>query len=162
MLERARFFALPAVGFIAAAGTPALHCPVKYASRILFGCVAALLVLGMVMLFSASTGHKQTNYLLMQPIWCAVGLLACWLAATIDYRWLKAYPWVPWAILLFASSLLVLVLVPGIKVTINGASRWLKAGPFTMQPSEIMELSIVAPLILVDGRKRGRVKVGAE
>jgi cell division protein FtsW len=122
---------------------------VKYASRILFGCVAALLVLGMVMLFSASTGHtghKQTSYLLMQPIWCAVGLLACWLAATIDYRWLKAYPWVPWAILLFACSLLVLVLVPGIKVTINGASRWLKAGPFTMQPSELAKIALIIML----------------
>ena len=43
------------------------------------------MVLGMVMLFSASTGHKNANYLLMQPIWCAVGLIACWLAATIDY-----------------------------------------------------------------------------
>jgi cell division protein FtsW len=119
---------------------------VKFASRTLLGCVAALLVLGLVMLFSASTGHKQTNYLLMQPIWCAVGLIACWLAATIDYRWLKAYPWVPWALLAFVCGLLALVLVPGIKVTINGASRWLKAGPFTMQPSELAKLGLIIAL----------------
>lgn len=98
------------------------------------------------MLFSASTGHKQTNYLLMQPIWCAVGLIACWLAATIDYRWLKAYPWVPWAVLAFVCALLALVLVPGIKVSINGASRWLKAGPFTMQPSELAKLGLIIAL----------------
>jgi cell division protein FtsW len=112
----------------------------------LVGCVAVLLVLGMVMLFSASTGQKQTNYLLMQPIWCAIGLIACWLAATIDYRWLKAYPWVPWALLAFVCGLLALVLVPGIKVTINGASRWLKAGPFTMQPSELAKLALIVAL----------------
>lgn len=119
---------------------------VKLASRTLLGCVAALLVLGMVMLFSASTGQKQTNYLLMQPIWCTVGLIVCWLAASIDYRWLKAYPWVPWALLGFVCGLLALVLVPGIKVTINGASRWLKAGPFTMQPSELAKLALIVAL----------------
>jgi cell division protein FtsW len=119
---------------------------VKFASRTLLGAVAVLLVLGMVMLFSASTGQKQTNYLLMQPIWCAIGLIACWLAAAIDYRWLKAYPWVPWALLAFVCALLALVLVPGIKVTINGASRWLKAGPFTMQPSELAKLALIIAL----------------
>jgi cell division protein FtsW len=119
---------------------------VKFASRTLLGCVAVLLVLGMVMLFSASTGQKQTNYLLMQPIWCAVGLIACWLAAAIDYRWLKAYPWLPWALLAFVCALLTLVLVPGIKVTINGASRWLKAGPVGMQPSELAKLALIVAL----------------
>jgi cell division protein FtsW len=119
---------------------------VKFASKTLLGCVAALLVLGMVMLFSASTGQKETNYLLMQPIWCAVGLIACWLAAAIDYRWLKAYPWVPWVLLAFVCGLLALVLIPGIKVTINGASRWLKVGPFTMQPSELAKLALIVAL----------------
>lgn len=118
----------------------------KFASRTLFGAVAALLVLGMVMLFSASTGHKDTNYLLMQPIWCAAGLVACWFAFIIDYRWLKAYPWVPWAILGIAVALLSLVLVPGIKVTINGASRWLKAGPMSMQPSELAKVALIIAL----------------
>ncbi len=108
--------------------------------------VAALLVLGMVMLFSASTGQKETNYLLVQPIWCGIGLIACWLAMTIDYRWLKAYPWVPWAILAAMCLLLGLVLVPGIKVVINGASRWLKAGPFTMQPSELAKVALIIAL----------------
>jgi cell division protein FtsW len=119
---------------------------VKFASRVLFGCVATLLVLGMVMLFSASTGQRQTNYLLMQPIWCAAGLVACWAATMIDYRWFKAYPWVPWALLGFACVLLAMVLVPGIKVTINGASRWLKAGPFSMQPSELTKLALIIAL----------------
>jgi cell division protein FtsW len=109
----------------------------------LFACVATLLVLGMVMLFSASTGSSQANYLLMQPIWCAIGLVACWFAATIDYRWLKSYPWVPWVIFAIAVALLALVLVPGIKVTINGASRWLKAGPLTMQPSEFAKIALI-------------------
>ncbi len=118
----------------------------KIASRTLFACVAALLVLGMVMLFSASTGQKEAKYLLMQPIWCAVGLVACWLTATCDYRWLKAYPWIPWVLLVFVCALLTMVLVPGIRVTINGAHRWLKAGPFTLQPSELAKIALIIAL----------------
>jgi cell division protein FtsW len=100
----------------------------------------------MVMLFSASTGQKEANYLLMQPIWCTVGLVSCLVVAVCDYRWLKAYPWVPWVLLAFACALLVMVLVPGIKVTINGANRWLKAGPFTMQPSELAKIALIVAL----------------
>ncbi len=118
----------------------------KIASWTLFGCVGSLLVLGMVMLFSASTGQKEANYLLMQPIWCAAGLLACSVVAACDYRWLKAYPWVPWVLLASVCALLVMVLIPGIKVTINGANRWLKAGPFTMQPSELAKIALIVAL----------------
>ena len=100
----------------------------------------------MVILFSASTGSSRTNYLLMQPLWCAIGLVGCWFAATIDYRWFKAYPWIPWVILVGALALLTLVLVPGIKVTVNGASRWLKAGPLTMQPSEYAKIALIIVL----------------
>jgi len=49
----------------------------KFATTTLFFCVAALLALGMVMLFSASTQRPEANYLTMQPIWCGLGLLAC-------------------------------------------------------------------------------------
>src|SRR5258705_215900 len=99
----------------------------KIASWTLFGCVGSLLVLGMVMLFSASTGQKEANYLLMQPIWCAAGLLACSVVAACDYRWLKAYPWVPWVLLASVCALLVMALIPGIKVTINGPKRRLSS-----------------------------------
>jgi cell division protein FtsW len=53
---------------------------------------------------------------------------------------------VPWAILTLVCGLLALVLIPGIKVTINGASRWLKAGPFTMQPSELAKIALIIVL----------------
>src|SRR5204863_111019 len=66
----------------------------KLATSTLFFCVAALLALGMVMLFSASTGQPQANYLIMQPIWCGLGLFACLFTASGDYRWLKKYPWI--------------------------------------------------------------------
>jgi cell division protein FtsW len=46
---------------------------------------------------------------------------------------------------LLAASLagLVLVLVPGFGIEVNGAKRWLGAGPLQMQPSELAKLALV-------------------
>src|SRR5436853_3825751 len=118
----------------------------KLATTTLFSCVTALLELGMVMLFSASTGQPQANYLIMQPIWCLIGLLACLITASGDYRWLKKYSWVPWTLLGLALGLVILVLVPGIRTRINGASRWIHLGRFTMQPSELAKPALIIAL----------------
>ena len=39
--------------------------------------------------------------------------------------------------------LLALVLVPGVGVTVNGASRWLGYGPLSLQPSELAKLTVL-------------------
>jgi cell division protein FtsW len=118
----------------------------KFATTTLFFCVAALLALGLVMLFSASTGQPQANYLVMQPIWCGIGLLACATFASGDYRWLKRFDWIPAALLGLAVLLLILVLMPGVRTRINGASRWIHFGKLTMQPSELAKLALIIGL----------------
>jgi cell division protein FtsW len=129
----------------------------KFATTTLFFCVAALLALGMVMLFSASTQRPEANYLVMQPIWCGLGLLACLITASGDYRWLKKSSWIPWTLLAIAVVLLVLVLVPGIRAKINGASRWIHVGRFTMQPSELAKLALVIMLAYYGERYQRRM-----
>jgi cell division protein FtsW len=115
----------------------------RFATTTLFSCVVALLALGMVMLFSASTGQPPARYLMWQPVWCALGLLACGVCALGDYRWLKKFSW---ALLALAVALLVLVLVPGIGRHINGARRWLELGGFRFQPSELAKLALLVAL----------------
>lgn len=117
----------------------------RTATTTLLCCVLALSALGIVMLVSASTGRPEASYLVMQPIWCGIGLVVCTLAAGIDYRWLKKSPWIPAILLLVAVGLLASVLVPGV-VKINGAKRWLKLGGFTLQPSELAKIVLIIAL----------------
>ena len=65
----------------------------KVAVTILVFCVAALLALGMVMLYSSSMAESGARYLIMQLIWCALGSVFCVTAAAFDYRWLKKLTW---------------------------------------------------------------------
>ena len=61
----------------------------KLATTLLVFCVGALLALGMVMLYSASMVQVGARYLVMQLVWCALGLVACVVVILLDYRWLK-------------------------------------------------------------------------
>ena len=49
----------------------------KAAVTILVFCVAALLALGMVMLYSSSMAQVGARYLVMQLVWCGLGLIMC-------------------------------------------------------------------------------------
>ena len=118
----------------------------KTATTTLLFSVLGLSALGLVMLFSASTGRPEANYLVLQPIWCALGLVACWVAAAVDYRWLKKSPWIPLGLLLVVVGLLGFALVPGVGFRINGAKRWLRLAGYTMQPSELAKIVLIIAL----------------
>ena len=61
----------------------------KVAVTTLAFCVAALLALGLVMLYSSSVTQVGAHYLMMQLVWCALGFVLCVVATTLDYQWLK-------------------------------------------------------------------------
>jgi cell division protein FtsW len=112
----------------------------KAAVTILVFCVAALLALGMVMLYSSSMAQVGAHYLLMQLVWCALGLGLCLAATLIDYRWLKKFAWPLFALAIF---LLLLVFVPRIGLKVNGARRWIHAGNARFQSSELAKLALI-------------------
>jgi cell division protein FtsW len=114
----------------------------KLATTTLVFCVAALLTLGMVMLYSSSMADKGTHYLAMQLLWCSLGLVGAVAAASLDYRLLKKFAWPLFGL---AVVLLVLVLVPHIGFKVNGARRWFKL-PGTgvrFEPSELGKIALI-------------------
>ena len=106
-----------------------------------------LTIMGLVMLFSASfpsanyESGDPAYYLKRQGLFALLGLAAMLAMARMDYHRLRGMT----KILMYVSVfLLALVLVPGVGITQNGATRWLgKAGVLTFQPSEIAKLAII-------------------
>jgi len=115
----------------------------KAAVTMLVFCVAALLALGMVMLYSSSMAQAGTRFLLMQLVWCAIGLGLCLAATLIDYRWLKKFAWPLFGL---AIVLLLLVFVPRIGIKVNGARRWIHWGNIRFQSSELAKLALIIAL----------------
>jgi len=118
----------------------------KFAVTTLAFCVAALLALGLVMLYSSSMSQVGAHYLMLQLIWCAFGFVLCVAATTLDYQWLKK---AAWPLFLIALAMLVLVLLPlphGITKRINGAHRWFILPGMRLQPSEFAKLALVIVL----------------
>ena len=114
----------------------------KVAVTTLAFCIAALLALGLVMLYSSSMTQIGAHDLMTQLVWCVIGFGFCVTATALDYQLLKKLAW-PFFIL--ALLLLALVFVPRIGHTSHGAHRWIKAG-LTLQPSEFAKLALIIML----------------
>ena len=82
--------------------------------------VAALLAIGLVMLYSASMTQQGEAFLIKQSIFAAIGLVACVAATAIDYRWLRKLVW-PGLII----SCLLLLWTWRMEKEVNGATRWI-------------------------------------
>ena len=104
--------------------------------------VISLTFLGLVVLFSASQAmHSDPTVLLRkQLIWLVIATLAGGFAMVVNLTALRDYAYV---LAGGAVLLLVLVLIPGIGVTVNGAQRWIDCGPMRLQVSEIGKLGLL-------------------
>jgi cell division protein FtsW len=115
----------------------------KVAVTTLAICVAALLSLGLVMIYSASLAHSGLHLLQMQIVWSALGCTACAMTAVVDYSQLKK---MAWPVFVGALVLLALVFVPHIGHTSHGAYRWISRSGFTFQPSELAKIALIIML----------------
>jgi cell division protein FtsW len=116
----------------------------KVAVTTLAFCVAALLALGLVMLYSSTmTTSAGTHDLLMQLVWCALGFVLCVTAASLNYQLLKKLAWPAYG---FALILLALVFAPMVGHASHGAHRWIGRGHFTLQPSEFAKVALIIML----------------
>src|ERR1700693_5696083 len=105
-----------------------------------FLCGAGLIMVTSASVAFAYTQHQSAFYYAeRQAVWMAIGFVSLFVLSRIDYHRLR--PLAP-AGAGAAALLMILVLVPHLGVTVNGARRWFDAGPLgTFQPSELGKLA---------------------
>lgn len=127
----------------------------------LLGATLLLLIVGLIMVMSASTvvSYRTTGSsytLFMRQLLFAVLGLAAMLALSrmpVSFFRRMAYPAI---VVAFVS--LVLVLVPGIGVEVNGQRNWISlGGPFRLQPSEFAKLALIIWVANLLAKRRDRV-----
>lgn len=128
---------------------------------VLFATVGFILLLGLVMMTSASiaiadrAAQEPLYYLERQAIGVALGLVAAALAMLIPTQvWERlAIP-----LLLLAFLLLVIVLLPGIGHEVNGSRRWLRLGVMNFQASELARVLLLIYLSSYIVRRQAELK----
>jgi cell division protein FtsW len=142
---------------------PARHVPPPLEHRILMTATLCLLAFGAVMVYSASSPRdllggqgNGAGTFFRYLTFGAIGLAAMYVLerrglALLDRRIVKL-------LLIGSSCLLLLVLLPGFGVQVNGARRWFAAGPIQFQPSEVVKLALILYVArhLADHPKRMR------
>ena len=124
---------------------PRTKPPLEYS--LIYTATLCLLALGAIMVYSASSaesfleGSGDPSYYLKRTVALSViGLIVLHLASRHGLALVKA---VAPVMLLVSFVLTALVMLPGVGITVNGATRWLGAGPVQFQPSELLKLSLV-------------------
>ncbi|MBR1737652.1 MAG: cell division protein FtsW [Firmicutes bacterium] len=117
---------------------------------VIFFCTMALVLFGIIMVFSASYyiagtdanyGYDSYFFLKRNIAFAILGFCGMIFFMFIDYNSLKKWSRAIYAI---AIILLILVLIAG--KTVNGAKRWLEIGGFSLQPGEIAKFAVIMTL----------------
>lgn len=124
----------------------------------------AILVIGLIMLFSASYPnayyykHGDSYYFIRsQLIWAVIGVVAMIAISYFDYHHLHKF-----AVPVLGLSFILLVVVLFMPM-VNGVHRWIPLGPIGFQASEITKFAIVlsfAHFISINFKKMGTFKYG--
>ena len=131
------------------------------ADRWLLVVTLLLVGLGIVMIYSASTIRAQERFgdpayfLKKQLLWSLLGLLAMVWAMEWDLKRFQRF-----TPILFLGSLLLLllVLVPGLGMKVNGARRWIRLLGLSFQPAEFAKLALILFLASYFARRQDRLE----
>jgi cell division protein FtsW len=115
-------------------------------ARILRWLTFVWLFIGLAMVFSASYAIADAEhgdglyYFKLQLFWILVGLVGFNLLVHTPLRYIVGVA--DWGLLIVLAMILV-TLIPGVGVLVNGSSRWLFIGPIPLQPSELIKPFLV-------------------
>lgn len=123
-----------------------LPCRQKRGDLPLYLYATALAILGVIMVYSASSYTGALRYgdafffMKKQLVGVGLGLAAMLGVRLISYHKIARLWWL-WLVLSFA--LLILVLIPGVGVENYGAKRWIQLPGFTLQASELCKYGYI-------------------
>jgi cell division protein FtsW len=103
-------------------------------------------MLGLVMVLSATSidlfhqGQSPYRIFNKQLMWAGMGLVGLWIGMRVPYHFWRR---LVLPALLFSCGLMLLPFVPSIGDRVNDANAWVTVGPFSLQPSEFLKLSVL-------------------
>lgn len=127
---------------------------------VLMACVSGILLLGLVMVTSASISiaarenAEPFSYLMRQLSFAGVGCLIALLVFSVRTEIWDKFSWM---LLLLGFMLLLAVLIPGLGHMVNGSRRWLQLGGLNLQASEPARVLILTYLCSYVARYREQV-----
>ncbi|MEW6673445.1 MAG: rod shape-determining protein RodA [Thermodesulfobacteriota bacterium] len=107
----------------------------------LLGLTLLLGIIGLIILYSAVTAgtpEAQRVLCLKQLIWFCVGLVVMLVCFLFDYKILER-----WALPIYIVCILLLLAVLIFGRYVGGSKRWLVLGPVSMQPSELIKITVI-------------------
>ncbi len=108
----------------------------------LVALIALIALIGLSAVYSATyTASGPSTLFYKQMVWIAIGMCIMFLMMVPDYHTVGRY-----AYILYAVSVIMLILVMVMGKTGMGAQRWLAIGPLAFQPSELAKLSLTLAL----------------
>jgi cell division protein FtsW len=126
--------------------------------------VAALLLIGLVMVTSASLTVSERNgvapFFYLERQFLSV-VLGCTIAAGVLAMPIAAWKRLAPYLLIASFVLLVAVLVPSIGHEVNGSRRWIRFGPLNLQPSELARWLLVTYIAIFAVRHQTELRSSA-
>lgn len=120
-----------------------------------------LVAVGITMVYSASgilareKMHDSVYFLKRELFAVTLGLVGLFIAKVLPPHWFQkmVYPFLALTVLL-----LLMVLVPSLGTRVGGATRWLRLGPLSLQPSEFAKLALILFMAYVLSKKKEKIR----
>lgn len=120
--------------------------PSSKTSQYFIMTLSAIVLVGIIMVYSSSYMYAKEkfgtslHYVLRQLLFLIFSVGICFVIAKSKFRFWYKYSYY---LNMIASGFVALTFIPGLGPVVKGANRWIKFGPFSLQPGEFVKYTIL-------------------